>query len=265
MSKATTLPVMFVGHGNPMNAIQDNDFTRTLRRLGKSLPTPKAILCVSAHWETDGTSITQADYPRTIHDFYGFPEALFKVQYPAPGAPDLATDIAARTPPTKGDQGQWGLDHGTWSVLCHLFPDAQIPTLQLSLDRRAKPADHFAMGRQLRKLRNEGVLIIGSGNIVHNLRQMDWSTKAPPKDWAVEFDQWVKEHLENQNFSPLIESPRQSTAGQLSIPTWEHYLPLLYVLGAADETDTLSFPYEGIHHGSISMTTVSFEAPKSSS
>jgi 4,5-DOPA dioxygenase extradiol len=253
------MPVLFIGHGNPLNAIRDTRFTRTLAELGKQLPLPKAILCVSAHWMTEGTWVTHMQYPKTIHDFYGFPPELFAVQYPAPGAPATAERICQRSedPSIQPDDNTWGLDHGTWSVLKHMYPAADVPVLQLSLDIARGPEFHFALGAQLKTLRDEGVLIVGSGNIVHNLRRVNFSDDAPPYDWAIEFDDWVKRRLLDRDYSGIVHDATRFPAGQLSIPTPDHWYPLLHTLGAADSADQLRFEYEGIENASISMRCLS--------
>ncbi|WP_081112081.1 4,5-DOPA dioxygenase extradiol [Bdellovibrio bacteriovorus] len=249
------MPVLFVGHGNPMNAIQDNPFTQSLANLGNEIATPKAILVISAHWLSAGTWVTRMEKPRTIHDFYGFPQELFNVQYPAPGDPELAKQIQSLSnkPQIHGDDSSWGLDHGTWAVLRKMYPQADIPVLQLSIDMSEPPAFHFELGRTLKKLREQGVLIVGSGNIVHNLRRANWDKPLQGEDWAIEFDEWAKEKLVDRDFKALTEEFMKSTAGRLSVPTPDHYLPMLYVLGAADEKDELAFQFEGYDMGSISM------------
>lgn len=254
------MPVLFVGHGSPMNAVETNGFTQRLAALGESLPRPKAILCVSAHWMTEGTWVTQMRQPKTIHDFYGFPEALFEVQYPAPGSPELAARISesAQDPKVHSDHEMWGLDHGTWSVLRHMYPRADVPTLQLSVYLEQPGEYHYKVGLQLRSLREQGVLIVGSGNIVHNLRRISWQDDAKPYDWAVEFDEWAKEKLLARDDKALVAEYGASAAGRLSVPTPDHYYPLLTVLGAADEREEATFPYEGMQNGSISMRAVQF-------
>ena len=259
-SGGTRMPVLFIGHGSPMNAIADNDFTRALNALGERLPRPRAILCVSAHWMTEGTWITAMPRPRTIHDFYGFPKPLFEVQYPAPGSPELARHMheTVRAPRIYMDTDTWGLDHGTWSVLKHLFPQADVPVLQLSVYIEQPGPYHLQLGTQLRPLRDHGVLIIGSGNIVHNLHRIIWETHAPPYEWAEEFDAWSKAKLEARDFKALAESYLDTPAGRLSVPTPDHYYPLLPVLGASDSLDEMAFEFEAIHNASISMRAVSF-------
>jgi 4,5-DOPA dioxygenase extradiol len=243
-----------------MNAVEQNAFTRSLAGMRELFPNPKAVLCISAHWMTEGSWITAMDQPKTIHDFYGFPKELFDVQYPAPGDPVLAGRIAelVTDPKIQLDREMWGLDHGAWSVLRHVFPSAEIPVLQLSLHMEQPPEYHFKLGTQLRLLRDEGVLIVGSGNIVHNLRVMKWDTGVPPYDWAVEFDAWARDRLAAKDYPALISGFRESDAGSKSVPTLEHYLPLLYVIGATDDNDRLRFHFEEIHNASISMRTLSF-------
>lgn len=252
-------PVIFIGHGSPMNALADNSFTRTLQRLGTTLPRPEAILVVSAHWMTRGTWVTAMAQPKTIHDFYGFPKALFDVQYPAPGSPEFA-ELVKQTAqaPVQEDPQEWGLDHGTWSVLRHMYPQADIPVLQLSLNMSEGPDFHLRLGEELRPLRNKGVLILGSGNLVHNLRKIRWEEQAPAFEWASEFDQWIKARLEKRDAKSILHGFADTEAGRLSVPTQDHYLPLHYILGASDHQDELRFEYEEIQNGSISMRSLSF-------
>ncbi|HVW10475.1 MAG TPA: 4,5-DOPA dioxygenase extradiol [Bryobacteraceae bacterium] len=256
------MPVLFIGHGNPMNALLDTAFTRKLSELGRELPRPKAVLCISAHWMTEGTWITHMRHPKTIHDFYGFPQELFDVQYPAPGDPATAERISRdpSDPSIHPDNEIWGLDHGAWSVLRHMYPAADIPVLQLSLNIVQGPEFHFALGEKLKYLRHEGILIIGSGNIVHNLRRIDFADNARPFDWAIEFDAWVKQRLEDRDYNAIVHDARRSQAGKLSIPTPEHWYPILYALGAADNAEPLRFEHEGIENASISMRCLSVGA-----
>lgn len=253
-------PVLFIGHGSPMNAIADNSFTQALSKLQALYPNSKAILCISAHWMTEGSWVTHMEKPKTIHDFYGFPDELFAVQYPAPGCPELAEFMNSKVlnPEAHLDNDMWGLDHGTWSVLRHMFPDANIPVVQLSLDMAQPPEYHYALGTKLKSLRDQGVLIVGSGNIVHNLRKIKWEAQAKPYDWAIEFDEWMKARLLSREIDPMVSEFSKSESGKLSVPTNEHYYPLLYALGASDEKDNLRFEFEGIQNGSISMRTMSF-------
>lgn len=255
-------PVLFLGHGSPLNALADNPFTRSLAALGAAIAKPEAVLCVSAHWMTEGTWVTHMAQPRTIHDFSGFPEALARFQYAAPGAVARAEDIAHALDdvPVGLDDDEWGLDHGTWSVLCHLFPEADIPVLQMSLDLSKPAGFHFDLGARLRGFREQGLLIIGSGNIVHNLRRIDWEENAKTYDWAREYDAWVKDRLRQRDFAGLIRDHRKSEAGRLSVPTPEHFYPLLYVLGAAEPEDELQFVFEGFQNASISMRSLKFSS-----
>lgn len=252
------MPLLFIGHGSPMNAVQDNEFTRALTRLGASLPRPRAVLCVSAHWLTHGTFVTGMRQPRTIHDFGGFPEELYQVEYPAPGSPDIAEQVRE----TLGghaqvDTQEWGLDHGAWAILKFLFPKADIPVLQLSIDFNAPALSHFQLGEKLRPLREQGILIVGSGNIVHNLRRISFDPHALAEPWALEFDEWVKARLLERNYAALIGSIAQAPSGPISVPTPDHYDPLLYILGASDGNDALRFVYEEIQNASISMRSFS--------
>jgi len=255
------MPVLFVGHGSPMNALEDNPFTRSLRQLGQTFQqegrTPAAILVVSAHWLTRGTYVNISPKPKTIHDFGGFPQELFDAQYPAPGSPDSAK-TAASLSPLIHETEEWGLDHGAWTILLHLFPAAQIPVFQLSIDYHQPMQYHFDLARQLQALREKGVLIIGSGNIVHNLRlSMGSLQRNDPKpfDWAVQFDTWVKEKLTTGDFKSLLNYESQGEAGRLSVPTPDHYIPLLYTLGLTSEKDEIRQTYEEVTFGGISMRT----------
>ncbi|HTS09381.1 MAG TPA: 4,5-DOPA dioxygenase extradiol, partial [Candidatus Eisenbacteria bacterium] len=253
------MPVLFVGHGSPMNAIEHNAFTRALSELGQSLPRPKAVCVVSAHWVSDGTRVLTSEYPRTIHDFYGFPKELYDMEYPAPGAPSEAEQVA-NDPDISRDQ-QWGLDHGSWSVLRHMYPKADVPAFQLSLDVRRDLKAHLELGREIKKLRERGVLILGSGNLVHNLGRVDWGRPHGAYDWAIEFDSKVKSAIEAHDGNALA-TPQQwgKTLLETAHPTVEHYLPVLYCVGSTDEKDAVTYPYEGFDFGSISMRAVLFGA-----
>lgn len=236
-----------------MNAVENNEFSRAWAEAGRGLPRPEAILCVSAHWETQGARVTAADKPKTIHDFYGFPEELYRQSYAAPGSPGLAAlvrETVRGEVPVELDQ-EWGLDHGTWSVLKRMFPRADVPVVQLSLDQAQGPAFHYQLGCKLRPLRNRGVLILGSGNIVHNLGIIDWEGGA--YDWAEEFDEKVRQLIVAGDHDPLIDYERLGRPARLAVPTNEHYLPLLYALGLQEPGETPSFFAEGITLGSISM------------
>lgn len=241
-----------------MNALAHNAYTEAWAGLGRSIPRPKSILCISAHWFVPETGITVTTAPRTIHDFGGFPRDLYQVQYPAPGDPELARRVQKLLAPVpvRLDES-WGLDHGTWSVLCHVYPRADIPVVQLSIDERQPPAFHYELGRRLAPLRDEGVLIVGSGNLVHNLRAYSWGKRpAAPFDWAVRFEQQAREMLTAGEQKPLIDYEKLGRDAQLSIPTPDHYLPLLYVVAAQQQAEKIQFPVEGVDGGSISMLSV---------
>jgi 4,5-DOPA dioxygenase extradiol len=251
------MPAIFFGHGNPMNAIEVNTYTKAWSRLKQTFPRPKAILSVSAHWYGAGTLLTAMDAPRTIHDFGGFPRELFEFQYPAPGDPAFAKrvrELLAPVPAALDDR--WGLDHGTWSVLCHLYPDADVPVVQLSIDEIEPASFHFELGRRLAPLREEGVLLIGSGNVVHNLHAYAWGRHpTEPFDWAVRFEQRVRGSLLAADDATLVGYESLGPDAKLAAPTPDHYLPLLYVAGARHAEDQVTFPVEGIDGGSVSMLT----------
>jgi 4,5-DOPA dioxygenase extradiol len=258
------MPVLFVGHGSPMNALEDNEFTERWRRLGQEIPQPKAVLCVSAHWLTRGTFVTAMDRPRTIHDFGGFPQALFDAEYPAPGAPDLARQIQTQFAPTAvGLDHDWGLDHGTWSITRQMYPQANIPVLQLSLDY-TKPAEwHYALGKQLAALRKKGVLIIGSGNMVHNLRLIHRPsiTSGNPEygyDWAIEMHDLFKRKILDGDHQALIQYERLGPAAKLAVPSPDHYFPLLYSLALQDKNEAPFIFNDKLLAGSLNMTSVKF-------
>lgn len=255
----TPMPAIFFGHGNPLNAIRQNGYTEGWANIGASIPRPKAILCVSAHWYFPATAVTGMPQPRTIHDFGGFPQELFKVEYPAPGSPDLAQRVRQLLSPVQVgfDERNWGLDHGTWSVLCHVFPEADIPVVQLSIDETKPPQFHYQLAQSLSPLRDEGVLVMGSGNLVHNLHTYAWGRhEVEPFDWAVRFESQARELLLSGNDTPLIDYERLGRDAMLSAPTPDHYLPLLYVMGLRSPHDRVTFPVEGFDGGSISMLTI---------
>jgi len=256
----TRMPAIFFGHGNPMNALLKNDWTEAWAGIGRTIETPRAILCISAHWYLPATLVTAMPTPRTIHDFGGFPRELFQVQYPAPGDVELAQRVRELLKPIDvGLDQSWGLDHGTWSVLTHVFPNANVPIVQLSIDETQPAAFHFELGKRLSPLRDEGILIAGSGNLVHNLHTYAWGKHMPePYDWAVRFETTARELMQRRDFEPLVNYETIGRDALLSIPTPDHYLPLLYILGAAREDDTISFPVEGVDGGSISMLAISF-------
>lgn len=255
---ANRLPAIFVGHGNPMNALHQNEWTRGWQALGAGLPAAKAILCISAHWFLPGTTVTAMERPRTIHDFGGFPAELFRVQYPAPGSPRLAARVAELLAPVPVAMDQsWGLDHGTWSVLLHAYPKAEIPVVQLSIDETKPASWHYETAGRLARLRDEGVLIIGSGNLVHNLHAYSWGGHpVEPYDWAIRFERRAREALSAGNFEPLVQYESLGRDASLAAPTPDHYLPLLYVLAQSLPGDEVSFPVEGFDGGSISMLAV---------
>lgn len=254
----TRMPAVFFGHGNPMNALQTNVWTESWAAIGRAIPTPKAILCVSAHWYPPATLVTAVEQPRTIHDFGGFPRPLFEVEYPAPGDLALCERVQEVLAPVDvGADAGWGLDHGTWSVLVHVFPDANIPVVQLSIDETQPASFHYDAGRRLAPLRDEGVLIMGSGNLVHNLHSYGWGKHVPePYDWATRFETRARQWMLDGNHQPLIEYEQLGRDAMLSAPTPDHYLPLLYILGAQQPGDAVTFPVEGVDGGSISMLSV---------
>jgi 4,5-DOPA dioxygenase extradiol len=252
------LPAIFLGHGNPMNALAHNRYTAAWQRIGETMPRPKAILAISAHWYLPGSAVTAVTAPRTIHDFGGFPRELYAVQYSAPGDPALARRVQGLLAPVSvGMDHAWGLDHGTWSVLRHVYPAADVPVVQLSIDETKAAAFHFEIGRRLAPLRDEGVLIIGSGNLVHNLHAYAWGGEPrDPYDWAVRFENAVRERMLAGDFAPLVNYDTLGPDAALSIPTPEHYLPLLYVLATRQGSESVRFPVEGVDGGSISMLAV---------
>lgn len=249
------MPALFLGHGSPMNAIEDNTFTRSLGKLGATLESPKAIMVVSAHWQTRGTYVHTTGLPKTIHDFGGFPQALFDVQYPAKGSPEFAKLVTDQVKSTQVlHDTEWGLDHGSWSVLKQMYPNANIPVFQMSLDFTKGPAYHYQLAKELDALRNKGLMIVGSGNIVHNLGILDWDhPSGKGYDWAIEFDEKVKSSLLTKNHEPLIHYEKLGKAAQLSVPTNEHYLPMLYIAALQQNKEELKFIYEEMQMGSISM------------
>lgn len=252
------MPAIFFGHGNPMNALLTNKYTEGWRRIGESLPKPKAILSISAHWFVPETGVTVSTSPKTIHDFGGFPRELYQVRYPAPGDPELARRVQHMLAPIPVNlDDSWGLDHGTWSVLRHSYPNADIPIVQLSIDESQPALFHFDVGRKLAPLRDEGVLIVGSGNLVHNLHAYAWGRHMPdPYEWAVRFEMEAKLMMTSGEYKPLIEYEKLGPEALLSIPTPDHYLPLLYVIAMRQHSDSVTFPVEGVDGGSISMLSV---------
>jgi 4,5-DOPA dioxygenase extradiol len=249
------LPAIFFGHGNPMNAVLENGYTEAWRLIGKQTPNPRAILSISAHWFVPETGVTVSTAPRTIHDFGGFPRELYQVQYPAPGDPDLARRVQQMLAPLPVTlDNSWGLDHGTWSVLRHVYPNADVPVVQLSIDETQPASFHFEIGRKLAPLRGERILIVGSGNLVHNLHAYAWGRHMPdPYDWAVRFETEAKQMMLAGEYKPLIDYEKLGREALLSIPTPDHYLPLLYVIATRQQGELITFPIEGVDGGSISM------------
>jgi 4,5-DOPA dioxygenase extradiol len=254
------MPVLFLGHGSPMNAIEENEFVAGFRRIGQEIPKPKAILCISAHWESRGTHVTAMSMPRTIHDFGGFPEELFAVQYHAPGSPELAREIKSIVKNTPvGLNDTWGLDHGAWSVIKHLYPNADVPVVQLSLDYNQTPQHHYNLAKDLASLRRKGVMIIGSGNMVHNLALIEWSRMNVDNyayDWALEAKEKMISFIMNDDHQSLINYRTNGRAFQLSVPTPEHYLPLLYTLALKERDEQVSLFNDKSVAGSLAMTSV---------
>jgi 4,5-DOPA dioxygenase extradiol len=261
--ESNLMPMLFIGHGSPMNGIEDNEFSIRWKEMGEEIPLPKAVLVISAHWLTRGTHITAMENPRTIHDFGGFPKALYDVQYPAPGSPQLAQETKDLI--TKTDAGldhDWGLDHGTWTVVRHMYPHANIPVLQLSIDYNKPAHYHYELAKELESLRKKGVLIIGSGNMVHNLRMVDWTKIDQPEfgfDWAIEMNDTFKKRIAQNDHDNLIHYDRLGTAGRYAIPTPDHYYPLLYILGLKSGDEKVSFFNDKVVMGSITMTSIKVE------
>jgi 4,5-DOPA dioxygenase extradiol len=258
--KTATMPVLFVGHGSPMNALEDNQFTRGWQDIAETIPKPDAILCISAHWETKGTCVTTMDKPKTIHDFGGFPDELYNIQYPAPGIPLLAEEIkrVVRRTEIRLDNS-WGLDHGTWSILRKMYPGAEIPVIQMSLDYSKSPESHYAMAGEMASLRKMGVLIIGSGNMVHNLGMVAWSKVNEPEygfDWAAEANEKMKKLILSGDHKSLIDFRSQGSAFELAIPTAEHFLPLLYILALHETDEKITFFNDKPVMGSLTMTSI---------
>lgn len=262
MSNTDKMPALFLGHGSPMNAIEENEFVQGFRKIGKEIEKPNAILCISAHWETRGTYVTAMQNPPTIHDFGGFPQALFDIQYPAPGSPELANQTKQLITKTKVElDDKWGLDHGAWSVIKHLYPNADIPVIQMSIDYTQPAHYHYELAKQISALRQKGVLIIGSGNMVHNLRMVAWNklNEEFAFDWATEANEKMKNHILSGDFQPLIDFKSQGRAFDLAIPTPEHYLPLLYTLALREEKEEITLFNDKPVGGSLTMTSLKIE------
>ncbi len=252
-------PAIFIGHGNPMNAISDNSFTQSLKKLGETIEKPEAILVISAHWQTKGTSITYMDNPKQIYDFYGFPDELYKVIYHPAGGREMAENLVKTLYEENlfiSCADYWGLDHGSWSVLKHIYPHADVPVLELSLDMEMDTIAHYDLGKKLSFLRDMGVLVIGSGNIVHNLGDIKPETYSEPYPWAVEFDKYIAESIINNNHNNLTDYKKAGVCAELSVPTDEHYIPMLYVAAMQEAGDKVEFTFEEIHHASLSMRCI---------
>ena len=252
------IPVLFCGHGSPMNAIEDNDFTKAMEKLGNDIPEHKAILCISGHWLTKGTYVNVSPNPKMIYDMYGFPDELYKVKYSSPGSPEIAKQVQEMVSKTsiKAD-AEWGYDHGNWAIMKRLFPKADIPVFQMSIDYHKPAQYHYELAKELYLLRKKGVLIIGSGNITHNLRIFDMSDiNAKPLEWAEEFDTLIKNSLNSGNHQELIDYQKQGKSAKLAVPEPSHYFPLIYAIALQDKGDLINYPYEGFHYASASMRCV---------
>jgi len=254
------MPVLFVGHGSPMYVIEENEFTRTWEKLGEIIPTPKAIICISAHWETRGTHVTSMQHPPTIHDFGGFPRELYEIQYPAPGDPELAKETIETFIGSKviADE-KWGLDHGAWSVIRRMYPNAEIPVIQMSLDYTKSPKEHYDLAKELTQFRDKGVLVIGSGNMVHNLQKVSWDKPDDEEygfDWSIEANDKFKTLILENKYNELINYKQLGTAVQMAVPTPDHYLPLLYALALKTENEEISFFNDKAVMGSLTMTSL---------
>lgn len=253
------MPAVFIGHGTPFNALQSNKFTQAWSEFGRAIPRPKAILAISAHWYIGATAATAMAKPPTVHDFYGFPQAMYEISYPAPGAPEMVATLQDLVAPVwlQSDTGQWGLDHGTWSVLVHMFPEADIPVVQLSIDGRQPAAYHLELGKRLGPLRDQGVLILGSGNIVHNLRLMDRGLVGVGPEWASRYDALIQRYVADGDDAALVQYERHPD-GDLAVPTPDHYLPLLYSVGVRRNDDACDVIVDGLDLGCVSMTSYQF-------
>ena len=255
----TKMPVLFVGHGSPMNAVEDNEYSRTWRSIAERIPKPEVILSISAHWFTKGTKVMNEEEPKTIYDMYGFPKELYEVIYNSPGSPNIAKvskDLISKE--TEYDNS-WGIDHGTWSVLVHMYPNRDIPVFQISIDANAPPETHYKIGKELRPLREKGVLIFGTGNVVHNLRLVDWHKGSKGFDWAYEFDDYIHENIETKNHNNIIKYNELGEIAKLAVPSPDHFYPLLYTLGASDEEDKVSVFNKSCELGSLTMTSYLWE------
>lgn len=255
----TKMPVLFVGHGSPMNAFEDNEYSRTWRSIAERIPKPEVILSISAHWFTKGTKVMNEEEPKTIYDMYGFPKELYEITYNSPGSPSMAKVSKELISKETEYDNSWGIDHGTWSVLVHMYPDRDIPVFQISIDSNAPPETHYKIGKELRSLREKGVLILGTGNVVHNLRLVDWHKGSKGFDWAYEFDDYIYENIETKNHNNIIKYNELGEIAKLAVPTPDHFYPLLYALGALDEEDKVSVFNKSCELGSLTMTSYLWE------
>jgi 4,5-DOPA dioxygenase extradiol len=253
------MPVVFVGHGSPMNAIEDNNYTRGWRKMAERIPKPKVILSVSAHWYTNGTRIMNEENPRTVYDMYGFPKELYEITYNTPGSPEIAKMAKTLISKETKYDNSWGIDHGTWSVLVHMYPDRDIPVFQISIDAYAPPVVHYKIGKELNALREQGVLLFGTGNIVHNLRLVDWHQENKGFDWAYEFDEYIYKSIMNGNNENVLNYNDLGKIAKLAVPTPDHFYPLLYILGATEKGDTVSVYNKSCELGSLTMTSYLWE------
>jgi len=252
------MPMMFIGHGSPMNAIEDNRYTRSWKEIAKKIPKPESIVSISAHWYTKGTKIMNEENPKTIYDMYGFPKELYEIPYNVPGNPKLAENVKSLISKQSVFDNSWGIDHGTWSVLVHMYPERDIPVIQISIDSSAPPEVHYRIGKELKSLRHQGVLLFGTGNIVHNLRMIDWGIEDKGFDWAYKFDDYIKENIENRNHENVINYLSLGEKAKLAVPTPDHFNPILYILGASDKEDKISTYNNSCMMGSLSMTSYLF-------
>jgi 4,5-DOPA dioxygenase extradiol len=259
ISIMSKMPVLFVGHGSPMNAIEDNEYSRTWKEIGKMLPKPKAIIAISAHWFTRGTKIMNEQNPITIYDMYGFPQELYQVKYDTPGSPELANLVSKLISKETKFDNSWGIDHGTWSVLVHMFPNRDVPVFQISVDAFASPEQHYNIGQELAVLREQGVLIFATGNIVHNLRLVDWHQKNKGFDWAYEFDDFIYKNIICYHHQEILKYNDQGAIARLSVPTPDHFSPLLYALGATSKLDKIKVFNKSCELGSLTMTSYLWE------
>lgn len=253
------MPVLFVGHGSPMNAIEDNNYSRAWKYIAERIPKPEVILSVSAHWYTKGTRIMNEENPKTIHDFYGFPRELYEVSYNAAGSPQMAEVVKGLISRETEYDNSWGIDHGTWSILIHMYPDRDVPVFQISIDAGAPPEEHYKIGKELKALREQGVLIFASGNIVHNLRLVDWHQVNKGFDWAYEFDEYIYDNILEKNHDKILKYNELGNIARLAVPTPDHFYPLLYTLGASDEDDKISVYNKSCELGSLTMTAYLWE------